>query len=85
MKAPESEFERFKQAWSRYPSAVDVWVLNWNHVAQPFNYGSAVRKSMYMTDEHKTMGIRSVYEMVERTVDRYGQILLTPEIELNTW
>ncbi len=50
LKAAESEFERFKQAWSRYPSAVDVWVRNWNHVAQLYNYGSAIRKVMYTTN-----------------------------------
>ena len=47
LKAAEAEFERFKQAWSRYPGAVDVWVRNWGRVEQLFNYGSAVRKVMY--------------------------------------
>ena len=50
LKAAEAEFERFKQAWSRYPGAVDVWVRNWQHVAQLFNHGSAVRKVMYTTN-----------------------------------
>ncbi len=50
LKAAESEFERFKQAWNHYPSAVDVWVRNWNHVAQLYNYASAVRKIMYTTN-----------------------------------
>ncbi len=50
LKAAESEFERFKQVWGRYPGAVDVWVRNWNHVAQLYNYGSAVRKVMYTTN-----------------------------------
>lgn len=50
LKAAEAEFERFKQAWSRYPGAVDVWVRNWGHVEQLFNYGSAVRKVMYTTN-----------------------------------
>ena len=49
-KAAEAEFERFKQAWSQYPGAVDVWVRNWQHVEQLFNYGSAVRKVMYTTN-----------------------------------
>ena len=49
-KAAESEFERFKQAWSQYPGAVDVWVRNWQHVAQLFGYGSAVRKILYTTN-----------------------------------
>lgn len=50
LKAAEAEFERFKQAWSRYPGAVDVWVRNWKHVEQLFNHGSAVRKVMYTTN-----------------------------------
>ena len=50
LKAAVAEFERFKQAWSHYPGAVDVWVRNWSHVEQLFNYGSAVRKVMYTTN-----------------------------------
>lgn len=50
LKAAEAEFERFKQAWSRYPGAVDVWIRNWKYVEQLFNYGSAVRKVMYTTN-----------------------------------
>lgn len=50
LKAAESEFERFRQAWSQYPGAVDVWVRNWQHVAQLFSYGSAVRKILYTTN-----------------------------------
>lgn len=50
LKAAESEFERFRQAWSQYPGAVDVWVRNWTHVEQLYNYGSAVQKVMYTTN-----------------------------------
>lgn len=50
LKASEAEFERFKTNWSEYPGAVDVWVRNWRHVEQLFNYGSAVRKIMYTTN-----------------------------------
>ena len=50
LKAAENEFERFKQAWSQYPGAIDVWVRNWIHVEQLFHYGSAVRKVMYTTN-----------------------------------
>lgn len=50
LKAAVAEFERFKQAWGQYPGAVDVWVRNWQHVEQLFNYGSAVRKVMYTTN-----------------------------------
>ena len=50
LKAATAEFERFKQSWNHYPGAVDVWVRNWAHVEQLFNYGSAVRKVMYTTN-----------------------------------
>ena len=50
LKAAEAEFERFKQAWSSYPGAVDVWIRNWQHIVQLFDYGSAVRKVMYTTN-----------------------------------
>lgn len=50
LKAAEAEFERFKQAFSAYPGAVGVWVRNWPHVEQLFNYGSAVRKVLYTTN-----------------------------------
>lgn len=50
LKAAAAEFERLKQAWSRYPGAVDVWARNWQHVEQLFHHGSAVRKIMYTTN-----------------------------------
>lgn len=50
LKAAQAEFEKFKQNWSAYPGAVDVWVRNWKHVEQLFDYGSAVRKIMYTTN-----------------------------------
>jgi hypothetical protein len=33
----------------------------------------------------KTMGMRIGYEVTERSIDKYGQILLTSDIEVNTW
>lgn len=50
LKVAEAEFERFKKEWEHYPGAIDVWVRNWKHVEQLFNYGSAVRKVMYTTN-----------------------------------
>jgi len=50
LKAAEAEFEKFKQTWSQYPGAIDVWSRNWEHVAQLFAYGSAIRKVMYTTN-----------------------------------
>lgn len=50
LKSAEAQFERLKQAWGQYPGALDVWVRNWEHVGQLFEYGSAVRKIMYTTN-----------------------------------
>lgn len=50
LKAAEAEFERFRTRWSDYPGAVDVWVRNWRHIEQLYNYGSAVRRVMYTTN-----------------------------------
>ncbi|MCR5608653.1 MAG: transposase [Lachnospiraceae bacterium] len=50
LKTAEIEFQKFKQTWDKYPGAISVWERNWNHVAQLFNYGSAVRKVMYTTN-----------------------------------
>ena len=33
----------------------------------------------------KTICMRIVYEITERTIDKNGQLLLFPDIELNTW
>lgn len=33
----------------------------------------------------KCSTIRVVFEIIERTIDKYGQVLLIPDIELNTW
>ena len=50
LKAAENEYEKFRQTWSMYPGAVDVWVRNFEYVAQLFDYGSAIRKVMYTTN-----------------------------------
>ena len=50
LKACENEFERFKETWKMYPGAVDVWVRNFEYVAQLYDYGSAIRKVMYTTN-----------------------------------
>lgn len=50
LKAAVAEFEKFKQSWSHYPGAIEVWVRNWINIEQLFNYGSAVRKIMYTTN-----------------------------------
>ena len=35
--------------------------------------------------ERKTVCLRIGYEIIERTIDKHGQILLVPDIEVNTW
>ena len=50
LKAAETEFARFKQAWDRYPGAVAVWERDWQHVEQLFHYASALRRVMYTTN-----------------------------------
>ena len=49
--------------------------------------GSSWKDIEYMTTdgERRTICMRIVYEVIERTIDRYGQLLLAPDIELNTW
>ncbi len=50
LKACQSTFESFKQQWSAYPGAIDVWERNFEHVQQLYDYGSAVRRIMYTTN-----------------------------------
>ncbi|AVQ98364.1 IS256 family transposase [Oceanobacillus iheyensis] len=50
LKACISAFESFQQQWAAYPGATDVWVRNFSHVEQLFDYGSAIRKVMYTTN-----------------------------------
>ncbi len=49
--------------------------------------GSTWKPVSYVTEknEKKTIEMRIVYEITERTTDKDGQILLEPDIELNTW
>ena len=66
LKAAEAEFERFKQAWSQYPGAADVWVRNWQHAAQLYDYGSAVRKILYTTNAVESVNFQTVYGKVNK-------------------
>jgi len=49
--------------------------------------GTSSKNMTYKDTEGKscTKGIRIVYEVIERTIDKHGQILLSPDVELNTW
>ena len=42
--------ESFIEKWSAYPSAVKVWVDNFNHVEQLFDYPAEIRKRIYTTN-----------------------------------
>ncbi len=50
LKAAQNEFEKFKITWEKYSGAVDVWVRNFKHVEQLFDYPNAIRKIMYTTN-----------------------------------
>lgn len=49
--------------------------------------GSSWRDVSYTTvsGEQKTVCLRIGYEIIERTIDKHGQILLQADIEVNTW
>lgn len=50
LKSAQTEFEKFKTTWSKYSGAVDVWVRNFKHVEQLFDYSSTIRRVMYTTN-----------------------------------
>lgn len=50
LKAANVAFDNFKTEWSNYPGAIDVWVRNFSHIEQLYDYGSDVRKVMYTTN-----------------------------------
>jgi len=49
--------------------------------------GSSWKQVTYIGSDGKEHQhtIRIVYEVIERTTDKYGQFLMTPDIEVNTW
>lgn len=50
LKTAQNEFEKFKNTWNKYTGAVDVWVRNFKHIEQLFDYPSDIRKVMYTTN-----------------------------------
>ena len=51
LQAANLAFEKFKTQWQeKYPGAVDVWVRNYKHVEQLFDYPSDIRRVMYTTN-----------------------------------
>ena len=49
--------------------------------------GASWKDVSYQTEdgETKTICLRVGYEVIERTIDKRGQMLLVPDIEVNTW
>ena len=49
--------------------------------------GSAWREISYLGKDGKTRTetLRMVYEIIERTIDKRGQVLMLPDIEVNMW
>lgn len=54
----------FKQQWSQYLGAVDIWKRNFTHVEQLFDYGSNICKIMYTTNAVES--IHSSYRKVTK-------------------
>lgn len=48
-------------------------------------YVGSDRKDVRSKQFNKEYTLRAGYEITERTVDKYGQILLIPEVEVETW
>ena len=48
-------------------------------------YVGSDRKDVRSKQFNKEYTLRAGYEITERTVDQYGQILLIPEVEVETW
>ena len=46
----KAALESFVGKWSAYPSAVKVWVDNFSHVEQLFDYPAEIRKIIYTTN-----------------------------------
>jgi transposase-like protein len=46
----KAALEAFVEKWSAYPSAVRVWVDNFDHVEQLFDYPAEIRKIIYTTN-----------------------------------
>lgn len=58
------EFEKFKEAWREYPSAIKVWETNWTHVEQLYDYTAPIRRIMYTTNAIES--INSSFRKVTR-------------------
>jgi transposase-like protein len=45
----KAALEAFTEKWGAYPSAVKVWVENFRHVEQLYDYPAEIRKIIYTT------------------------------------
>ena len=74
----------------------DAWLNEMQQCCQDIRYprdgktvyiGSSWKDIAYtcQNGERKTVCLRIGYEIIERTIDKHGQILLAPDIEVNTW
>ena len=70
------------------PTALDNGFVPVDIDVTPFDYiGQTFRDVTYSPsdNEEKTVGIRTIYEITERTIDRYGQYFIVPDTELGTY
>ncbi|GIN91291.1 hypothetical protein J22TS1_23420 [Siminovitchia terrae] len=77
----QSAFESFKQQWTAYPGAIDIWMRNFHHVEQLFDYGSAIRKIMYTTNavERTHSSFKKVTKKKEHSLMRMPLCIKEPE------
>lgn len=75
-----------KEAWL---SNVKDWCKDVRHPREgkTVYVGTTWKDVTYKDSEgnSQTVKVRVAYEVTERTIDKRGQILLAPDIELNTW
>jgi len=51
LSAAQAAFESLKEKWGKnYPGAIKVWMQNFSHVEQLFNYPAEIRKMIYTTN-----------------------------------
>ncbi len=78
LKAAKNKFEKFKQAWSMYPGAVDVWVRNFEykaHLTKLTNLLCASSKGHYKREK--------AFEIRNAAIHSIGCVML--KIIINHW
>ena len=69
LNAEHAAFVSFQNRWSHYSGAVDIWKRNFANVEQLFDYGSSIRKIIYITN-----AVESVHSNF-RKVPKKGALL----------